>query len=317
LTTEELLSAFSTMVTIRLFEETVWDLYRRGEMPGLAHLSIGQEAVPAGVCGALTGHDYIVSTHRGHGHCIAKGTNLDALMAEMLGKADGICQGRGGTMHFADIAHGNVGAMGIVGAGVGLGAGLALSCALTENGRVVAAFCGDGAMNEGIVYETMNLAAIWQLPLLIICENNQYGEYTSGVSVTAGPGFVARAEAMGIPGWQIDGMSVRAVNEATAAAAARARAGRGPALLECETYRYSGHHVGDLERYRTKDEVTLWRERDPLQQAALELKALGVAESELEHARATSSATVEAAVAFARTSPFPSPEEVEDFVYAH
>jgi acetoin:2,6-dichlorophenolindophenol oxidoreductase subunit alpha len=316
LTAEQLLGAFSKMVTIRAFEETVWDLYRRGEMPGLAHLSIGQEAVAVGVCSAIRDDDYIVSTHRGHGHCIAKGTDLDFLMAEMLGKETGVCRGRGGTMHFADLAHHNIGAMGIVGAGVGLGCGLALSCAMAGNGRVVAAFCGDGAMNEGIVYETMNLAAVWRLPLIIVCEHNQYGEYTAAKSVTAGSRFAARAEAMGISVADVDGMSVSEVNEATKRAVAGARSGEGPFFLECETYRFSGHHVGDLERYRTKEEVATWRERDPIEQAALELERLAVADSELEAVRVQAAALVEAAVAFARNSSFPDPLELDAYVYA-
>jgi len=304
------------MVTIRTFEETVWDLYRRGEMPGLAHLSIGQEAVPVGVCFALRDDDYIVSTHRGHGHCIAKGTNLDLLMAEMLGKERGVCRGRGGTMHFADLAHHNIGAMGIVGAGVGLGCGIALSCAMASNGRIAVAFCGDGAMNEGIVYETMNLAAVWRLPLIIICEHNQYGEYTAADNVTAGGRFAPRAEAMDISSAEVDGMNVAEVSEAATRAVARARAGEGPSFLECETYRFSGHHVGDLERYRTKEEVATWRQRDPIEQAARELQRVGIAGNELDDIRVRVAAEVETAVSFARGSSFPDPSEVEAYVYA-
>jgi TPP-dependent pyruvate/acetoin dehydrogenase alpha subunit len=315
MTPEQLLAAFGRMLTVRRFEETVWDLYRRGEMPGLAHLSIGQEAVAVGVCFALEDDDYIVSTHRGHGHCIAKGTSPKALMAEMLGKSDGICRGRGGTMHFADIEHHNVGAMGIVGAGVGLGGGLALACAMHESGQIAAAFCGDGAINEGVMYETLNLAAIWRLPLIVVCENNQYGEYTAARAVTAGGRLSARAEAMGVATAEVDGMDVADVYRATAAAAAHARSGEGPVFLECETYRFSGHHVGDLERYRTKDEVEFWRQRDPIENAAEQLRALGVADSELENADAAALARVAEAVEFARASAFPEPSELMDYVY--
>jgi len=315
MTREEQCRLFATMTAIRRFEETVWDLYRRGEMPGLAHLSIGQEAVAAGVCSALRNDDYIVSTHRGHGHCIAKGTALDVLMAEMLGKQTGVCKGRGGTMHFADLSHGNVGAMGIVGAGVGLGAGLALACALGPGDRVAVSFCGDGAMNEGVVFEAMNLAAVWRLPYVIVCENNQYGEYTAAASVSAGDRLSARAEAFGIPTQNVDGMDVVAVHGATAAAVARARNGGGPSFIECEAYRFSGHHVGDLEKYRTRDEVTAWRQRDPIDRLAGELAEQGASEAELDAIRADAEDRVAAAVAFARESAFPDPRDIEEHVY--
>lgn len=315
LTPERFADAFARMLLVRRFEETVWDLYRRGEMPGLAHLSIGQEAVAVGVCSALEPNDYIVSTHRGHGHCIAKGTHPNALMSEMLGRSDGICRGRGGTMHFADIEHYNVGAMGIVGAGVGVGGGLALACALREDGQLAVAFCGDGAINEGIVYETLNLAAIWRLPLIVVCENNQYGEYTAASSVSAGVSLSARAAAMDIATAGVDGMDIAEVFSATANAAAHARSGQGPVFLECETYRFSGHHVGDLERYRTKEEVEQWRLRDPIERAAAHLRANGVEESSLDQARAAADESVTAAVEFARASALPAPEEIGKYVY--
>lgn len=317
MTTDELLRAFSQMTTIRRFEDTVWEIYRRGEMPGFAHLSVGQEAVAAGVCGALKQDDYIVSTHRGHGHCIAKGTSVNALMAEMLGKADGVCRGRGGTMHFADIAHGNNGAMGIVGAGIGLAGGVALACKMKGEGRVVAGFCGDGAINEGIAYEAMNMASLWALPLVFACENNQYGEYTAARSVTAGPGLCARAEAMGIPAARVDGMDVCEVRHATASAVARARDGHGPTFLEFETYRFAAHHIGDASTmtYRTREEVELWRERDPLEAAVRDLKLRGIEDAQIKDIRAASAAEVESALEFARKSAFPDPKEVEELVY--
>ena len=316
---DELLHAFSQMTTIRRFEDTVWEIYRRGEMPGFAHLSVGQEAVAVGVCGALRPDDYIVSTHRGHGHCIAKGTSLNALMAEMLGKVDGVCRGRGGTMHFADIAHGNIGAMGIVGAGIGLAGGLALSCKMKGEGRVVAGFCGDGAMNEGIAYEAMNLASLWALPLVLACENNQYGEYTSARNVTAGKGLTARAEAMGIAAVRVDGMDVSQVRRATDAAVTRARDGHGPSFLEFDTYRFAAHHIGDASltlSYRTKEEIERWRERDPLEVAARELRSGGLSDAQLEDVRMVAAAEVETALEFARNSVFPDPKEVEELVYA-
>jgi pyruvate dehydrogenase E1 component alpha subunit len=220
-------------------------------------------------------------------------------------------------MHFADLKHGNVGAMGIVGAGVGLGAGVALSLLLRKEPRVVAAFCGDGAMNEGVVFEAMNLAAVWQLPLIVVCENNQYGEYTAGRSVSAGEGLSPRAAAFGIPTASVDGMNVEAVWNATTAAAARARAGQGPTFLECETYRYSGHHVGDLEKYRTKEEVETWRQRDPIDHAASALRSLGLQDAELDAINSEAEASVATAVAFARSSPFPDPSELEHNVYVN
>jgi pyruvate dehydrogenase E1 component alpha subunit len=218
-------------------------------------------------------------------------------------------------MHFADIAHHNIGAMGIVGAGVGLGAGVALACALRNSGQLVAAFCGDGAINEGVVYETLNLAAIWRLPLIVVCENNQYGEYTAGPSVTAGARLGARAEAMEISTAEVDGMDVAAVHSAVADAAARVRAGNGPVFLECETYRFSGHHVGDQERYRTKDEVERWRERDPIERAATRLRELGVTEPELEQIRGAAEERIAEAVRFARASSLPEPAELGEYVY--
>ena len=313
---ELLLDAYRIMQTIRAFEELVWDAYRRGDMPGLAHLSIGQEAVATGVCKSLNREDFIVSTHRGHGHCIAKGTALDKLMAEMLGKESGICRGRGGTMHFADMSLHNIGAMGIVGAGIGMGAGVALACQLDRSDRVVAAFCGDGAMNEGVVYEAMNLASIWSLPLIIVCENNQYGEYTATDAVTAGSYLSARAGALSITAHRVDGMDFESVYSASSDAVERARAGQGPSFIECETYRFSGHHVGDLERYRTKDEVERWRDRDPIARLGERLVSAGVDAARLDEIVEYARQSVDEAMSFALASAYPAAEDLEDYVYA-
>jgi len=306
--------ALRLMLTIRRFEETVFDAYRRGIMPGLAHLSVGQEAVAVGVCTTLGDRDYIVSTHRGHGHCLAKGASADRMMAEILGRATGYCRGRGGTMHIADMEHANFGATAIVGASFGLGTGIGLACKRLGEGRVVVAFTGDGAMNEGVTGEAMNLAAIWKLPVVFVCENNQYGEYSASAPMTAGS-LVARAEGFGVPGRQADGMSVREVRKVTREAVEQAREGGGPSFVEFETYRYVGHHAGDQQRYRTRDEVEAWRERDPVERLAQDLLAEGLlAEPALAAMRAEADAEIDRALQFALDSPFPDPAQVEELV---
>jgi pyruvate dehydrogenase E1 component alpha subunit len=308
---------YRRMVMIRCFEEAVRQIYLRGEMPGLAHLSIGQEAVAVGSCFALREDDYIVSNHRGHGHCIAKGAQLTRMMAEMLGKVTGYCRGKGGTMHIADFEHHNVGATGIVGGGVGLATGVALALQLQDTDRVCLGFFGDGASNQGIVHESFNMAAIWRLPVVYICENNQYGEYTAGRSVTAGAHIADRARPFGIPEVCVDGMDALAVHEAVSAAVARARRGDGPSMIECETYRMYGHHAGDPGKYRTQDEVERWRQRDPIELLGAQLSEHrmldAVARAEL---LAAVTAEVDAALEFARASAFPNPAELDQHVYA-
>ncbi|OLD51250.1 MAG: ABC transporter substrate-binding protein, partial [Armatimonadetes bacterium 13_1_40CM_3_65_7] len=242
-------------LAIRLFEERVNDLYTRALMPGLAHLYIGEEAVAVGICEALRRDDYITSTHRGHGHCLAKGAVPDLMFAELLGKKAGYCKGKGGSMHIADPDTGNLGANAIVGGSAALAAGAAFSSKYLKLDRVVACFFGEGALGQGVLYESMNLAQLWKLPIVYVCENNQYNEYTHFSETTAGD-IIARPSAFGLAVASVDGQDVRAVYDTTAPLVERARKGDGPAFLLCNTYRFRGHHVGDISRdyYRAKHE---------------------------------------------------------------
>jgi pyruvate dehydrogenase E1 component alpha subunit len=261
-----------TLWTIRRFEEAVDDLFARGMMHGTMHLSIGQEASATGVCSALREDDLIASTHRGHGHCIAKGAELVPMMAELLAKETGYCRGRGGSMHIADAARGNLGANGIVGGGVPIAVGAALAQQRLRTGRVAVSFFGDGATNEGAFHEAANLAAIWKLPVVLVCENNKYGMSFSTERSMAVATIAERAAAYGFPGVRVDGNDVEAVHEAATAAVARARRGDGPTLLECVTYRWKGHSKSDKNLYRTREEIEAWRGRDPV--AAFEHRLL-------------------------------------------
>ena len=247
LSTEKLLRFFSQMTAIRLFEERVNDLYTRALMPGLAHLYIGEEAVAVGICEALRQDDYITSTHRGHGHCLAKGATPDRMFAELLGKEAGYCRGKGGSMHIADPATGNLGANAIVGGSVGLATGAAFAAKQLGNGRVCVCFFGEGALGQGVLYEVMNIAQLWKLPVIYVCENNMYNEYTHYSRTTAGE-VMARPAAFGIEAAKVDGQDVREVYEVASRLIERARRGEGPAFLMCSTYRYRGHHVGDINR---------------------------------------------------------------------
>ncbi|MFN8193177.1 MAG: thiamine pyrophosphate-dependent dehydrogenase E1 component subunit alpha [Nocardioidaceae bacterium] len=252
------------MWTIRRFEEAVDDLFARGLMHGTMHLSIGEEASATGTCLALREDDAITSTHRGHGHCIAKGADLTRMMAELLAKETGYCRGRGGSMHIADVATGNLGANGIVAGGIPIAAGAALAFKMRGEDRVVACFFGDGATNEGAFHEAVNLAAIWQLPVVFVCENNKYGMSFSTEKSMAVEHISDRAAAYGFPGVTVDGNDVVAVYDAVQAAVDRARAGEGPTLVEAITYRWKGHSKSDKNLYRTKDEIAHWREDDPI-----------------------------------------------------
>ncbi|HEY6101819.1 MAG TPA: thiamine pyrophosphate-dependent dehydrogenase E1 component subunit alpha [bacterium] len=313
------LPAYEQMLRIRIFEEHVNTLYRSGKMAGLAHLYIGEEAVAVGVCLALRPDDYITSTHRGHGHCLAKGARLDRMFAELLGRADGYCRGKGGSMHIADQERGNLGANAIVGGSSGIATGAAFSARYRGTGQVCACFFGEGTLGQGVLYEVMNMAALWRLPVLYVCENNLYNEYTPAVDTTAGS-MRARAEAFGIQADEVDGQDVRAVYAAASRAVERTRAGEGPSFLLCHTYRFQGHHVGDVNRayYRTKDEEDLWRgQRDPLRVLAAWLLESGAAtEPDLDVVTAKVRADVEAAEAIALDAPYPDPSEVDQHVYA-
>jgi len=313
------LRAYRQMVRIRLFEEQVNELYTRALMPGLAHLYSGQEAVAVGICEALHIDDYITSTHRGHGHCLAKGASPDRMFAELLGKEAGYCRGKGGSMHIADPATGNLGANAIVGGSVGIATGAAFAAKRLGNGRVAVCFFGEGALGQGSLYEVMNLAQLWKLPVIYVCENNLYNEYTHFSETTAGT-ILGRAAAFGIEAEAVDGQDVRAVNEVATRLVQRARNGCGPAFLQADTYRYSGHHVGDINReyYRSKQEEQHWKtERDPIKLHAAWLLAQGHADARvLEQITAEARAEMEAAVKFAIASPYPSVDQVEQDVYA-
>jgi pyruvate dehydrogenase E1 component alpha subunit len=304
---------YRTMRTIRRFEERIVELVNANEIPGVTHESVGQEAVAAGVCAALRRDDVITSTHRGHGHVIAKGADVGRMMAELLARRDGLNRGRGGSMHVADFSVGVLGANGIVAAGAPHAAGAAW--AFREDGldRVAVTFFGDGGANQGVLHETMNLAALWKLPLLFVCENNGYAVTLSHVRSTAGS-LVERAAAYGMPAESVDGMDVEAVAASAAAAVGRARAGAGPSFVECRTYRYFGHHTAERTMkltYRTEEEVARWRERDPLELARARLDPAERAriDDEVE-------ALLEGAVEFARQSPPPDPEEALGLAYA-
>jgi acetoin:2,6-dichlorophenolindophenol oxidoreductase subunit alpha len=316
---ERWLHAYRQMLRIRLFEEQVNDLYKTARMPGLAHLYSGEEAVAVGVCEALRRDDYITSTHRGHGHCLAKGAAIDRMFAELLGKAAGYCRGKGGSMHIADQDTGNLGANAIVAGSTGLATGAALSSKMQGLDRVAVCFFGDGALGQGVLYEVLNMAALWQLPIVYVCENNRYTEYTPVVETTAGD-LTARAEAFGIQSERVDGQDVRAVYTAAHRLVARARQGGGPAFLLCDTYRYYGHHVGDIQRtyYRSKEEEEYWRtERDPITILGQWLVEQGMADAAaLDQIKSEVKAEIEAGVRFALDAPFPELSEVDQHVYA-
>jgi pyruvate dehydrogenase E1 component alpha subunit len=307
------------MLTIRLFEDRVNDLYQRKIMPGLAHLSSGEEGVAVGVCTALRDDDYITSTHRGHGHCLAKGAAPDLMFAELLGKAAGYCGGKGGSMHIADQTRGNLGANAIVGGSLGIATGAGLSIKQRRSDQVAVSFIGDGALGQGVLYEVMNMASLWKLPVIYVCENNLYGEYTLGSEAVAGSPL-ARATAFGIPASEVDGQDLRAVHTATAEAVARARSGEGPSFLLCSTYRYFGHHVGDVDRgyYRSREEEQFWREqRDPITLAREWLESEGLADrTALDAIAEELGQELDAAVEFAVAAPFPNIDQVATDVFA-
>ena len=316
---EKWLRMYRRMVSIRLFEEQVNELYTRALMPGLAHLYIGEEAVAVGVCEALRRDDYITSTHRGHGHCLAKGASPDRMFAELLGKEAGYCKGKGGSMHIADPATGNLGANAIVAGSVGIATGAALSAKRLGTDRVAVCFFGEGALGQGVLYEVMNVASLWKLPVIYVCENNLYTEYTHYTETTAGD-IPARAAAFGLQAETVDGQDVRAVHAVAGKLVERARRGGGPSFLVCNTYRYTGHHVGDINReyYRSKDEEKHWKtERDPITLLADWLGGQGFVDSaQLRLIQSEVESEIRKAVEFAVAAPYPEIAEVEQDVYA-
>jgi TPP-dependent pyruvate/acetoin dehydrogenase alpha subunit len=316
---EQWIHMYRRMVMIRLFEEQVNELYTRALMPGLAHLYVGEEAVAVGICYALHPTDYITSTHRGHGHCLAKGASPDRMFAELLGKEAGYCRGKGGSMHIADPATGNLGANAIVGGSAGIATGAALSSKRLATEQVTVCFFGEGALGQGVLYEVMNLASLWKLPVIYVCENNLYTEYTHYSETTAGD-ILARGTAFGVHSESVDGQDVRAVHAVAQKLVDRARRGVGPAFLLCNTYRYTGHHVGDINReyYRTKQEEQEWKtKRDPIKNLTDWLIEQKFAEKTSLNAIANEvRAEMKAAVEFAIAAPYPSPEEAQEDVYA-
>jgi TPP-dependent pyruvate/acetoin dehydrogenase alpha subunit len=306
------------MALIRAFETQVAALYRDGEIPGFVHTSLGQEAVAAGVCGALDRDDYLTTTHRGHGHVLAKGADVEGMMAELFGRAAGLSRGKGGSMHVADPSVGILGANAIVGAGIPLATGAALSSKLLRQGRVAVAFFGEGAVNQGAFHEAVNLAAIWDLPVLFLCENNRYSEFTDSSKMARVADVTERAAAYGVRAQAVDGNDAQAVHAAAVEAVAACRAGEGPVLVEAATYRWHGHYEGDGQPYKPADEAEQWRARDPLVLAEAELMAGGHATGEqLAEVRRAAEERVAQAVETARAADVPPDEEAYHHVFAN
>ena len=310
------LGILQTMVRIRVFETRIEELFKIGKLPGFVHTYLGQEAIAAGVCAVLRRDDYITSTHRGHGHAIAKGVDLGPIMAELYGKETGTCRGRGGSMHVADFSIGMLGANGIVGGGLGIAAGAALSARYRGTDQVAVAFFGDGGINKGTFHEALNFAAVHRLAVVYVCENNQYAQFTSRLLTTSVQDLSVRAAAYGIPGHTLDGNDAAAIYQATAEAVERARQGSGPTLLNLETYRLGGHYVGDAEVYRDASEVEQRRRSDPLARWERKLAQETLMTEEMrtgvwDRAREA----VSAAVRFAEESPLPGGETALDAVF--
>lgn len=314
------LKMYEQMLTIRSFEEKAIELFEHNLIRGNIHPCIGQEAVSVGVCSALRREDYMVNTHRGHGNCIAKGADLRLMMAELLGKSTGYCKGKGGSMHIADFEGGNLGANGIVGAGIPIAVGAGISIQNRGTDQVVVCFFGDGAVNQGTFHESLNIGAIWKLPVIFVCENNQYALSTPIREAISIPRISDRALAYGIPGITLDGNDVIEVYEHVKKAVERARAGEGPTLLDCVTYRFFGHFTGDPGRgitYRSREEMEEWRGRCPIKRFKEYLFCEKILTEEIEKEIFTKvEASIDEAVRFAKESPFPLPEEAyEDLFY--
>jgi acetoin:2,6-dichlorophenolindophenol oxidoreductase subunit alpha len=318
LTDEKLVEMLRLMVRIRRFEEKLARLFKRGKLPGFVHLYIGEEAVAVGACSALGREDRITSTHRGHGHVIAKGAEVSRMMAELLGKEDGYCRGKGGSMHTVDFSLGIMGTNGIVGGGIPIAVGSAWGDKQLGRDNVTVGFFGDGASNQGVFFEGMNLAAIWKLPVVFMCENNGYTEWTPTEKLTAGR-IADRAKPFGIPSAQVDGNDVLAVHDAVAEAVERARAGGGPSLIEARTYRWHGHNEGEEAfsgPYRPKDEIEAWKGKDPIPAYAARLVEWGVlTQEDVVRVDAEETQRVDDAVEFAQQSPLPDPEEALMHLY--
>lgn len=312
----KLLWMYERLVLIRKFEERVGAEFAAGKLPGFLHLYVGEEAVAVGVCAALNDDDYVFSTHRGHGHCIAKHCDPRLMMAELAGKATGYCKGKGGSMHICDMGHNMMGTSGVVGGGISLSNGAALSAKLRGSGQISVCFFGDAATNQGSFHESLNLAAIWDLPTLFVIENNGYAQATPAEYAAKLSNLADRAASYGIPGVIADGMDAIDVYEKARVAVTRARQGDGPTLLECKTYRFGGHYYGDPGGYRSDEEIEKWRKRDPIPSLRAKLLQSAVATiEELDQMDARCQQTIEEAVAFARESALPAPEAALEDVY--
>lgn len=314
---ELLVAMYRRMVLIRQFEDKIYYLFLQGLMPGTIHLSQGQEAVAVGVCFNLRQDDFITTTHRPHGHCLAKGIPAKEMMAELFGKETGCCRGKGGSMHMGDPKWGVLPAIAIVGGNIPIAAGMALAYKFQKSDRVAVSFFGDGASNEGAFHEALNMAAIWDLPVIFVCENNLYGASTHLSKVTKIEHIAKRAEAYGMPGEIVDGNDVLAVHETAQRAVQKARSGEGPTLLECKTYRRGGHSRGDPAHYRPQEEVAQWLERDPIKIARQNLIENAILTTEeVDQIEKEVEVEIEEAVQFAQESPMPLPEDTLQDVYA-
>ncbi|NQT58735.1 MAG: thiamine pyrophosphate-dependent dehydrogenase E1 component subunit alpha [Bacteroidetes bacterium] len=314
---KRLQSIYEIMLTIRYFEDKALNLFETNQLHGSVHLCTGQEAVAATVCSHLRDEDYITSTHRGHGHCIAKGADPDKAMAELMGKATGYCQGRGGSMHIADVTKGNLGANAIVGAGLPIATGAALSAKMRKTDQVAVTFFGDGASNEGVFHEALNLASVWKLPIIFVCENNQFGISTHVSKSTSVQDIAIRAKAYDIPGEVVDGNDVFSIETAIKRAIKRAKAGEGPSLIECKTYRWYGHWTGDPQIYRSKEDVDSWKEKCPIKRLETYFLANNIMnQQEIDDKHKKAANEITAAAEFAINSQDPDPAFVLDNVYS-
>lgn len=311
-----MLEVYRRMRLVRTFEERAVVLFKAGELPGFVHPSVGQEASSVGFTFELSERDLLTSTHRGHGHVLAKGLELEPMLAELYGKETGACRGRGGSMHVMDLQHGVLGANGIVGGGIPIAVGAGLAIQLDGDDRVVVAFFGDGAVNTGSFHEALNLAAVWGLPVIFVCENNQYAESTRFSDAIATKDLMPRAAAYGMPGHVVDGNDVEACLDTAHTAIQRARAGDGPTLVQAETYRWYGHHTGDVAPYRSDEELASWKERDPIARLLSLLEDLGIEHSALDAIDQDVEAAIDEAVEAARNAPDPNPAQLLQGVYA-
>ena len=313
---ERALLIYRNMNRIRSFELKALALFEANKLRGSVHLYVGEEAVAATVCSHLRDEDYIASTHRGHGHCIAKGAQLDRAMAELMGKATGYCKGRSGSMHIADFTKGNLGANAIVGGGIPIAVGAGLASKLQKNGRVSVSFFGDGASNEGTFHESLNLASVWKLPVIFVCENNLYGISVPSWQSTSVKDISVRGMGYDMPGITVDGNDVEAIDAAFKAAYDRAVAGEGPTLIECKTYRWMGHWTGDPQPYRTREEVEEWKQKCPIKRYREKLIAQGLATAEeLDAIEKAALQEADDAAEFALNSPEPDPATLLDDVF--